>query len=215
MCCSAHQLALSCDSAPTGWLPPYLAPITFPLPMMTFIVQYNLPGGVNSLPSAKTTAMAVALILLVGCALTARVTWQLAGDSAAPALIDASFASSHGGGLGAELAQAGTSDGGDGAANLDCEDFSSQQEAEAALNADPSDPNNIDQNGNGIPCEGENLPDASQGPSGQLTTGAQYQGDASLMNAGGPLKGPVPLMPDGSCPKEYPVERSGACFTSG
>ena len=163
--------------------------------------------------STKKPAIAVALILLIGCALIARLTWELAGDPAAPTPIDASFASSRGGGSGAELAQANTT--GDGAADLDCEDFSSQQEAEATLNADPSDPNNIDEDGDGVPCEGENLPDASQGPSGQQATGAQYQGDASLMNAGGPPKGPVPLMPDGNCPKEYPVERSGACYTSG
>ena len=166
------------------------------------------------MPSTKTTAIAVALILLIGGALIARVTWELAGDPAAEAPIDASFASSRGGGLGTELAQADTT-GGDGAADLDCEDFSSQQEAEATLNADPSDPNNIDEDGDGVPCEGENLPDASQGPGGQQTTGALYQGDASLMNAGGPPKGPVPLMPGGNCPKEYPVERSGACYTSG
>ena len=158
--------------------------------------------------------MAVALITLIGCALTARVTWELAGDPAAPAPIEASFASSRGGGPEIELAQADAT--GDGAAaDLDCEDFSSQQEAEATLNADPSDPNNIDEDGDGVPCEGENLPDASQGPGGQQTTGALYQGDASLMNAGGPPEGPVPLMPGGNCPKEYPVERSGACYTSG
>jgi hypothetical protein len=33
-----------------------------------------------------------------------------------------------------------------------------------------------------------------------------------LMNAGGPANGPVPLMPDGSCPVEYPVKQDGACY---
>ncbi len=33
-----------------------------------------------------------------------------------------------------------------------------------------------------------------------------------LLEAGGPTVGPVPAMPDGGCPKEYPVERSGACY---
>ena len=32
-----------------------------------------------------------------------------------------------------------------------------------------------------------------------------------LLEAGGPTDGPVPAMPDGGCPKEYPFERSGAC----
>jgi hypothetical protein len=38
----------------------------------------------------------------------------------------------------------------------------------------------------------------------------QYQ--AKLMRAGGPANGPVPLMPDGNCPVEFPTERSGACY---
>ena len=32
-----------------------------------------------------------------------------------------------------------------------------------------------------------------------------------LLEAGGPTDGPVPVIPSGGCPKEYPVERSGAC----
>lgn len=34
----------------------------------------------------------------------------------------------------------------------------------------------------------------------------------TLMEAGGPTTGPAPRMPDGSCPKEFPQERSGACY---
>ncbi len=34
----------------------------------------------------------------------------------------------------------------------------------------------------------------------------------TTMDAGGPERGPVPLMPGGGCPDEYPVERGGACF---
>jgi hypothetical protein len=33
-----------------------------------------------------------------------------------------------------------------------------------------------------------------------------------LLEAGGPTDGPVPAMPGGGCPKEYPDERSGACY---
>jgi hypothetical protein len=35
-----------------------------------------------------------------------------------------------------------------------------------------------------------------------------------LFNAGGPAEGPVPLMPDGGCPSEYPVLKDGACYTA-
>jgi outer membrane biosynthesis protein TonB len=34
-----------------------------------------------------------------------------------------------------------------------------------------------------------------------------------LLEAGGPSTGPVPMMPDGSCPPEYPVKRTGACYS--
>jgi hypothetical protein len=33
-----------------------------------------------------------------------------------------------------------------------------------------------------------------------------------LLEAGGPVAGPVPLMPDGSCPAAYPVKQAAACY---
>ncbi len=33
-----------------------------------------------------------------------------------------------------------------------------------------------------------------------------------LMEAGGPKDGPVPTMPGGGCPAEYPVEKAGGCY---
>lgn len=36
-----------------------------------------------------------------------------------------------------------------------------------------------------------------------------------LFSAGGPSAGPLPLMRDGGCPKEYPVKRSSACYAHG
>lgn len=37
---------------------------------------------------------------------------------------------------------------------------------------------------------------------------------STLMNAGGPTTGPVPSMPSGGCPKEFPVARGGACYSA-
>ena len=34
----------------------------------------------------------------------------------------------------------------------------------------------------------------------------------SLLEAGGPTSGPVPLMPDGGCPREFPAMRDGVCY---
>jgi endonuclease YncB( thermonuclease family) len=37
-------------------------------------------------------------------------------------------------------------------------------------------------------------------------------GDRTVLNSGGPKYGPVPLMPDGGCPVEYPTQRSDLCY---
>jgi hypothetical protein len=39
-------------------------------------------------------------------------------------------------------------------------------------------------------------------------------GSGTLMNAGGPSRGPVPVMPNGSCPQELPVMQDGACYSA-
>jgi hypothetical protein len=49
------------------------------------------------------------------------------------------------------------------AADLDCKDFSSQAAAQANLTANPSDPNGLDANHNGIACEDFNYGSASTG----------------------------------------------------
>ena len=36
--------------------------------------------------------------------------------------------------------------------DLDCEDFATQEEAQAVLDEDPADPNNLDPNKDGIAC---------------------------------------------------------------
>jgi len=36
--------------------------------------------------------------------------------------------------------------------------------------------------------------------------------DTNLFDAGVPESGPLPLMPGGGCPKEFPVKRNGACY---
>ena len=33
-----------------------------------------------------------------------------------------------------------------------------------------------------------------------------------MLDSGGPRRGPVPLMPGGECPPEYPVKKDGACY---
>jgi hypothetical protein len=51
---------------------------------------------------------------------------------------------------------------------LNCSDFDTQEEAQAELNRDPSDPNNLDDDNDGIACE--DLPSGA-GTTGTSTTG--------------------------------------------
>ena len=153
----------------------------------------------------KATAIALAL----SSVLTLRLGWEVAGERRAdPFPIRQTPVASDTFDATAELAQAGQS-GSENGTDLDCEDFSSQEEAQSVLAADPSDPNNIDQDRNGIPCEDANLP--SRSPASQYGSENVSEQD-DLLNAGGPDRGPVPLMPDGGCPEGYSVKREGACY---
>jgi hypothetical protein len=82
----------------------------------------------------------------------------------------------------------------------------------------------LDPDGNGIACDqllsggvgGGGSPSASVGSASAQPplTGASQSPppNADLFEAGGPRIGPVPLMPGGECPGEYPVKRGGACY---
>ena len=54
-------------------------------------------------------------------------------------------------------------------------------------------------------------PAAAQPTTPQPAPPATPLGNRTMLDSGGPENGPVPLMPDGSCPVEYPVERDGLC----
>jgi hypothetical protein len=59
-------------------------------------------------------------------------------------------------------------------------------------------------------CDGSSaVQTASRRPAALPRTGPDET--RRLLEAGGPTDGPVPAMPGGGCPKEYPVERGGAC----
>lgn len=64
------------------------------------------------------------------------------------------------------------------------------------------------------PCvEPEVGPTESATPS-RATTPEPFESDEELLEAGGSVVGPVPAMPDGGCPEEYPTGRFGACHSS-
>ncbi len=82
----------------------------------------------------------------------------------------------------------------------------------------------LDPDGNGIACDellsagggqfasaGRASPQPSPQPS--VDGGSQLLNRyGNLLEAGGPTSGPLPLMPDGGCPREFPTMRDGACY---
>ncbi len=110
----------------------------------------------------------------------------------------------------------------------DCSSFDSQQSAQAALERDPSDPNGLDADGNGRACDDDYdntttsntqssplpssaSPGNSSSSSPSPSSSSRPEGDRNLLDAGGPTSGPVPLMPDGTCPPEFPTKQQNLC----
>jgi hypothetical protein len=102
----------------------------------------------------------------------------------------------------------------------DCEDFTTSAEAQAQLL--PGDPYGLDADNDGQACDtlpggpttgGTTTGGTTPGGTtpGGTTTGTFGGGTTGLLGAGGPKNGPVPLMPDGSCPAEYPNKLDGLC----
>jgi hypothetical protein len=109
-----------------------------------------------------------------------------------------------------------------------CASFGSQQSAQAELERDPSDPNDLDPDGNGRACEdydysasttntATNTPSSPSASSPSASSPSpssnpRPQGDRDLLDAGGPTNGPAPLMPDGNCPPEFPTKHKNLCY---
>jgi len=65
--------------------------------------------------------------------------------------------------------------------DLDCADFATQQAAQAVYNRDPSDPNGLDRDNDGIPCESL--------PNGTGEDGTSIRGSTGGTTAGGTTTG--------------------------
>ena len=122
-----------------------------------------------------------------------------------------------------------------------CASFGSQQSAQAELERDPSDPNDLDSDSNGRACDDYDYsasttnntinstttqsstspsstspsttsPSTTSPSSPSPSSKPRPQGDRNLLNAGGPTNGPAPLMPDGTCPPEFPTKHKNLCY---
>jgi hypothetical protein len=78
----------------------------------------------------------------------------------------------------------------------------------------------LDPDGNGIACDellsaggGQSASASRSSPQPSVDRGSQLLNRyGNLLEAGGPTSGPLPLMPDGGCPREFPTMRDGACY---
>ncbi|CAA9445454.1 hypothetical protein AVDCRST_MAG82-3280 [uncultured Rubrobacteraceae bacterium] len=78
----------------------------------------------------------------------------------------------------------------------------------------------LDPDGNGIACDelqsaggGQPASAGRASPQPSVDGGSQLLDRyGSLLDAGGPTSGPLPLMPEGGCPREFPKMRNGACY---
>ena len=142
--------------------------------------------------------MFIVALLVLACGFTLRMAWEEIADPTTPA-----FAQTD---------------------QYDCESFGSQQSAQAELERDLSDPNDLDPDADGIACEEYDYGGRGGGssPTARASSGAttaahdQYHkdlGSRTLFDAGGPAGGPAPPMPDGSCPPEFPSKQNGVCYT--
>jgi hypothetical protein len=106
----------------------------------------------------------------------------------------------------------------------DCASFGSQDSAQAELERNPTDPSNLDPDSDGQACEDYDygVSDSSTATAGATDDGStssasaglsQYEQEVgALFDSGGSTDGAVPLMPDGSCPEEFPTQQDGACY---
>jgi hypothetical protein len=89
---------------------------------------------------------------------------------------------------------------------IDVEDCSDSAVRRASLQPGPSQNERRSDNRDLLKTGGQGNNDRDL-----LKAGGQGSENRDLLKAGGPDEGPVPVMPDGSCPAEYPIEENGAC----
>jgi hypothetical protein len=87
--------------------------------------------------------------------------------------------------------------------DVECTDFENRQQAQEVFELDQilfGDA--LDSDINGTACDKEDF------------FSVQNNSRESLLEAGGPGDGPVPPIPNGGCPKEFPLQQGKACHST-
>jgi hypothetical protein len=165
------------------------------------VTRKTWPTSANEWRSVRTFVLCGALLIIVASLLGGRAAWEnwegTSGISAARAAAQSPESSGDAQDADQRIQQLL-----DRYGDVQCNDFDTQQQAQEVFDLDQilfGDA--LDPDVNGIACDEEDF------------FGGQ-SASRNLLEAGGPEEGPVPLMPDGSCPREYPVEKKGSCYSS-
>ena len=168
--------------------------------------------------SSRSLVFCVAVVIAVASVTAGRVAWEIwdAGQAKDAEISVARAAQVDGvGGGGPEGSPSPGPDpvGGDGQGaekriqqlldrygNVECTDFDNRQKAQEVFELDQilfGDA--LDSDINGSACD-----------EGDFFGG---QNNSSLLEAGGSKDGPMPLMPGGGCPAEFPIQKDAACHS--
>ena len=99
----------------------------------------------------------------------------------------------------------------------DCASFGSQESAQVQLDSDPSDPNNLDSDGNGIACDNYpyGYPYGTSGSVAASTTPAPSTPAPSSAPPDAPSASASPISNSSASPKPKPPQGSRNLFASG
>lgn len=160
--------------------------------------------------SARRTASCVAVVIALASVAAVRVALETTSEDAGPGISVARAA---------QVKDNGRPDGGNVQSaeqrvqqlierygnDVECADFENRQQAQEVFELDQilfGDA--LDSDVNGVACdEGDFFGGQNSSTSDEI-----------LLEAGGPTLTPVPLMPGGGCPKEFPIEKGGACHVT-
>lgn len=160
----------------------------------------NLLGG-----SSRSLVLCAAVVVAVASVMAGRVAWETrdAGEATEAGISIARAAQVEDGGENDQDVEQRIQQLLDRYGNVECTDFENRQQAQEVFELDQIlFGNALDSNINGTACDEEDF------------FSGQNNSAQSLLEAGGPGDGPVPLMPGAGCPKEFPLQKSDACYSA-
>jgi len=145
------------------------------------------------------------IVLILACGFTARVGWSYAVGGDDTGVIEVSRAAN----AEAQEVEAPMEDRTSFAANEDDGTSESSEDGNSSSDVEISPSGSA-----GGSASASDQYEDETGAANQYDDGAGSGDSDDLMEAGGPTSGPVPAMPDGGCPVEYPLPQATGCYAN-